>query len=147
VLVPGTGNAINCSGDEGEADLDLEWSEAVAKNATIVYVYAGAGTGTCTTRTANVFDALQYAITHSPVVAPIISISYGNCEANLGKSFILTLQQWAQEANAQGQTIVGPAGDQGAADCESATASTATKGLAVDVPAAIPEVTGVGGSE
>jgi subtilase family serine protease len=148
ILVPGTGTATHCSGDEGEADLDLEWSEGVAKNATIVYVYAGLGTGTtCSNRTSNVFDALQYAITHSPVVAPIISISYGNCEANLGKSFILTLQQWAQEANAQGQTISGPSGDQGAADCESATATTATHGLAVDVPASIPEVTGVGGSE
>jgi len=122
ILVPGTGTASHCSGDEGEADLDLEWSEGVAKNATIVYVYAGLGTGTtCSNRTSNVFDALKYAITHTPVLAPIISISYGNCEANLGKSFILTLQQWAQEANAQGQTISGPSGDQGAADCESAT--------------------------
>jgi subtilase family serine protease len=148
ILVPGTGTASHCSGDEGEADLDLEWSEGVAKNATIVYVYAGLGTGTtCSNRTSNVFDALKYAITHTPVLAPIISISYGNCEANLGKSFILTLQQWAQEANAQGQTISGPSGDQGAADCESATATTATHGLAVDVLASIPEVTGVGGSE
>lgn len=147
ILVPGTGNAATCSGDEGEADLDLEWSEGVAKNATIVYVYAGLGTGTsCSSRTSNVFDALQYAIIHSPVIAPIISISYGNCEANLG-SFVMTLQQWAQEANAQGQTISGPAGDQGAGDCESSTATTATHGLAVDVPASIPEVTGVGGSE
>src|SRR5690348_5815296 len=46
ILVPGTGTASHCSGDEGEADLDLEWSEGVAKNATIVYVYAGLGTGT-----------------------------------------------------------------------------------------------------
>jgi subtilase family serine protease len=144
--VPGTGTIPTCSGDETEADLDLEWSEGVAKNATINYVVAGLGTGTtCNNRTKNVFDALLYAISNK--IGQVISISYGNCEANLGTSFVLTMQQWAQEANAQGQTISGPAGDAGAADCESATATSASHGLAVDVPAAIPEVTGVGGSE
>lgn len=145
-LVPGTGTGATCTGDETEADLDLEWSEGVASNATINFVYAGLGSGTgntCNNRTANVFDALHYAITND--VAPIVSISYGNCEANLGSSFVQTMQQWAQEANAQGQTISGPAGDSGAADCD--TGNSATQGLAVDVPASIPEVTGVGGSE
>lgn len=143
--VPGTGTVPVCSGDESEADLDLEWSEGIAKNATINFVTAGIGTGTnCGNRTKNVFDALQWAIANK--IGKVISISYGNCEANLG-SFVLTMQQWAQEANLQGQTISGPAGDQGAADCESATATSATHGLAVDVPASIPEVTGVGGSE
>jgi subtilase family serine protease len=144
IQVPGTGTATACTGDQTETDLDLEWTEGVAKNATIKFVYSGNGSGTnCNNRTKNVFDALQYAITNK--VAPIISISYGNCEANLGKSFVLTVQQWAQQANAQGQTISGPAGDEGAADCD--TGISATHGMAVDVPAAIPEVTGVGGSE
>lgn len=143
-LVPGTGTATSCTGDLTEADLDLEWSEGVAKNATIKFVYAGNGSGTnCNNRTSNVFDALQFSITNN--VAPIISISYGNCEASLGGSFVLTMQQWAQQANAQGQTISGPAGDSGAADCD--TGTSATQGFAVDVPASIPEVTGVGGSE
>jgi len=144
IQVPGTGTALACAGDETEADLDLEWSEGVANSATIKFVYAGVGSGTtCNNRTSNVFDALQFAITNN--VAPIISISYGNCEANLGSSFVLTMQQWAQEANVQGQTISGPAGDSGAADCD--TGNSATQGFAVDVPASIPEVTGVGGSE
>jgi subtilase family serine protease len=141
-----TGSALTCSGDGTEADLDLEWPQGVAKNVTIKYVYAGVGVGgTCSQRNADVFDALHYAITAN--VAPIISISYGNCESALTTPFVLTMQQWAQQANAQGQTISGPAGDQGAADCESATATSATHGLAVDVPASIPEVTGVGGTE
>jgi subtilase family serine protease len=144
--VPGTGTIQTCSGDEGEADLDLEWSEGVAKNATINYVQAGIGSGAdCAHRTKNVFDALQFAISNN--IGRVISISYGNCEANLGTSFVLTMQQWAQEANAQGQTISGPAGDAGAGDCESGAATSASHGLAVDVPAAIPEVTGVGGTE
>src|SRR5437667_3811072 len=139
VQVPATGTAIHCSGDETEADLDLEWSEGVAKNAQIKYIYAGLGTGTaCDHRTKNAFDALKYAIESDPAPAPIISISYGNCEANLGTSFVRTMQQWAQEANAQGQTISGPAGDDGAADCDFRVTS-ATHGLAVDVHASIPE--------
>lgn len=143
--VSGTGTAMSCAGDLTEADLDLEWSEGVATGATINYVYAGIGSGgtSCTNRTSNVFDALLSAI--DTKAAPIISISYGNCESGLGNSFVLTVQQWAQQANAQGQTISGPAGDSGAADCD--TGNSATQGLQVDVPAAIPEVTGVGGSE
>lgn len=143
LLVPGTGTAVACTGDEVEADLDLELSEGVAPKVLLKYVYAGVGSGgTCSNRNNNVFDALRYAITND--VAPVISISYGNCEANLG-SFVLTMQQWAQQANSQGQTISGPAGDTGAADCD--TGDSATQGYAVDVPASIPEVTGVGGSE
>jgi subtilase family serine protease len=146
IQVSATGTAAHCAGDETEADLDLEWSEGVAKNATIVYVFVGLGVGgtSCTNRTKNVFDALQDAIANNR--APVISISYGNCEANVG-SFVQTARQWAQQANSQGQTISGPSGDNGAADCESGTATVATHGLAVDIPASIPEVTGVGGSE
>lgn len=148
IQASGTGTAVHCTGDETEADLDLEWSEAVAKNATIKYIYAGLGTGSnCGNgplgRTKGAFDALSFAINNN--VAPIISISYGNCEANL-TSFLQTMQQWAQQANSQGQTISGPSGDDGAADCD-ADVTSATQGLAVDVPASIPEVTGVGGTE
>jgi subtilase family serine protease len=137
-LVPNTGTSQTFSSDLGEADLDIEWSGAVAKNASILYVYVGNGPQT-------VFDALHYAVVNN--LAPVISISYGNCEANLPAGFPMTMQQWAQQANSQGQTISGPAGDQGAADCETSGANSATHGLAVDVPAAIPEVTGVGGTE
>jgi subtilase family serine protease len=147
ILVPGTGSAAACTGDETEADLDVEWPEGIAKNATIKYVYAGLGGGSCSHRSANVFDALQYAI--SNVAASVISISYGNCEANLTTSFVLTMQQWAQQANALGKTISGPSGDDGAADCDfsgTTPVTSATHGLAVDVPASIPEVTGVGGT-
>jgi len=138
VLITGGGTGFN-DGDEVEANLDLEWSNAVAKNATILYVYAGANS-----TTKNVFDALQFAIDNN--LAPVISTSYGNCEANL-TGFVATLQQEAQQANAQGQTITAASGDSGAADCEGATASTATHGLAVDAPGSVPEVTAIGGTE
>ncbi len=138
VLITGGGTGFS-DGDEVEANLDLEWSNAVAKKATILYVYAGANS-----TTKNVFDAMAFAIDNN--LAPVISTSYGNCEAHL-TGFVQTLQQEAQQANAQGQTITAASGDSGAGDCEAASATTATQGPAVDAPASIPEVTGVGGSE
>jgi subtilase family serine protease len=144
-LVPGTGPSTTCPGDEGESDLDVEFSGGVAKNASIILVYAGLGTGTtCNNRTAGAFDALQYAVDQN--IAPIISNSYGSCEAAVGSSFALTMQGWAKQANSQGQTIISATGDSGAADCDFHVKS-ATQGLAVDLPAAIPEVTGAGGTE
>ncbi len=133
------GGAGFSDGDEVEANLDLEWSNAVAPKATILYVYAGANSTTM-----NVFDAFQYAIDNN--LAPVISTSYGNCEANL-PGFVPMLQQWAQEANSHGQTITAASGDSGAGDCESSTATSATHGPAVDAPASVPEVTGIGGTE
>jgi subtilase family serine protease len=145
LLMPNTGTSTRCSGDEGESDLDVEWSGAVAKNASITLVYAGLESGdTCANRQFGAFDALQYAIDQN--LAPIISNSYGNCESAVGNSFVLTMQGWIQEANTQGQTVMSASGDSGAADCDFQVTS-ATLGLAVDIPAAIPEVTGMGGTE
>ncbi len=145
VLVPGTGSSTVCSDDLVEAHLDVEWSGAIAKNATIVYVYTGVRSGrSCENTTANVWDALHYAITNN--LAPILSTSYGACEAANGAGFARTVRSWVQQANAQGQTVTAASGDLGAADCEPRDSVLATSGLAVDVPASIPEVTSVGGT-
>jgi hypothetical protein len=145
LLEPGTGTSTRCSGDEGESDLDVEWSGAVAKNASVILVYAGLASGeSCTNRSFGAFNALQYAIDQN--LAPVISNSYGNCEANIGLAFAQTMQGWVQQANTQGQTVVSSSGDSGAADCDFHVPS-ATHGFAVDIPAAIPEVTGMGGTE
>ena len=155
-LVPGSGNSTTCPGDEGESDLDVEWSGGVAKNASIILVYVGVPSGqTCSNRTNGAFDALNYAINPMPAVpqiATIISISYGLCEntnsaTGITQAQALNLQALAQQANTQGQTITSASGDNGAADCEDPQTTSAVRGLAVDIPAAIPEVTGVGGSE
>ena len=92
------------TGDLMEADLDIEWSGAVARNAQIVYVYS-----------TDVMTSVQYAIDNS--VAPVVSMSYGLCE-QIDLVDLPTLQQLAQQANAQGMTWVNASGDDGAADCE-----------------------------
>ena len=145
LLMPGTGTSTRCSGDEGESDLDVEWSGGIAKNASITLIYPGlVGTDTCGNRTYGAFEALQYAIDHN--VAPFISNSYGLCEAGATKAFAQAMQGWVQQGNAQGQTVITASGDSGAADCDFQVTS-ATQGLAVDIPGAIPEVTAMGGTE
>jgi len=146
------GTATRCSGDEGESDLDLEWSGGVAKNASITFVYAGLGSGdTCTSRIDSVWDALNSALTggtSNTPAAPFVSTSYGFCEQGLqaqNAGFAAMVRTWVQTGQTLGVTLVGPAGDAGAADCD--TGASATQGLAVDVPASIPEATGAGGTE
>jgi subtilase family serine protease len=140
------GTATKCSGDEGESDLDIEWAGGIAKNATIIFVYAGLNSGDACgqARGNSVWDALHFAVQQN--VAPFVSTSYGNCESGNPQAFAQEVQGWAKQAISQGQTIVSASGDAGAADCESGTSSSSTTGLAVDMPASIPEVTGVGGS-
>jgi subtilase family serine protease len=115
--------------DQIEANLDLEWAGAVARNATVVYVYSR-----------NVFESLQYAIDQN--LAPVISLSYGSCE--IGSP--ATYRTVAQQANAQGITWINSSGDSGAAGCDYGV-QIATQGLAATFPANIPEVTAVGGTE
>ena len=151
VLYPSNSTSTRCAGDEGESDLDLEWSGGVAQNANIIFVYAGLVSGdSCgQNRTFSVWDALQQTVDNN--YAPVISTSYGFCESGLGAAFVDQVEGWAQQANTQGQTIMAASGDSGAADCDPNSTdpndTLATEGLAVDVPAAIPEVTGMGGNE
>lgn len=132
-LVPGERDPGKKKGDLGEADLDLEWAGAVARGATLLYVYAG-----------DVMTAAQYAIDQN--LAPVMSISYGSCEAQNTRSEVLALQAYARQANAQGMTWFAASGDSGGLDCFGGGSSRYNSVLSVDVPAAIPEVTGVGGT-
>ncbi len=147
ILYPSNSTPTRCSGDEGESDLDLEWTGGVAANADIIFVYAGllSGEGCGENRTYSVWDALQQTVDHD--YAPIISTSYGACESANGESFANMVRGWVQEGNTQGQTVMAASGDAGAADCDATGSPEGTRGLAVDVPAAIPEVTGMGGNE
>ncbi len=129
MLVPGSQNPGVSSTDVPEADLDLEWSGAVAQNASILFVYSY-----------DVMTAVQYAIDQN--LAPVLSSSYGSCELETPTSDVNAFQSWAKQGSAQGITWVAASGDDGAADCD----DTENPGLAVDVPGSIPEVTAVGGT-
>ncbi len=113
-----------------EADLDVEWSGAIARNANVVYVYAS-----------DPFNAARYAIDQN--LAPVLSLSFGECEA-FGT---LSYRAVAQQANAQGITFLVASGDLGAALCDHGSpVPQAAKGARANFPSGIPEVTSVGGT-
>jgi uncharacterized protein (TIGR03437 family) len=123
---PGTSD-----GDLVEADLDLEWSGALAPNATIYYVYGQ-----------DAITALVVAVNAN--VAPQISTSYGSCEI---ENPVSLYEPIAQQANSQGITILSASGDSGAAGCDAQGLDPfATRGEAATFPSNLPEVTGVGGN-
>lgn len=136
-IVQATGYvAGTVSGDIDEAQLDVEWSGAVAPNASIKFVTVGSS------NSATVVNALFYAISNN--VAPIISMSYGNCESAWGQSNLNAINQALQQANAQGITFISASGDAGATDCDAAP--PADSGLAVDFPGSSPFATSAGGT-
>jgi hypothetical protein len=125
--------------DLSEADLDLEWSAATAPGAQIIFY-----------NSTNVFFSLLDAIDSNPLVAPVMSLSYGNCEEALKGNILTTsgpgsLEAGMMQAASLGITILNSSGDSGAAECDGG-ATLATGGLAVSYPASSPEVTGVGGT-
>lgn len=127
---PGVSNT-----EVGEAQLDIQWSGAVAPKATILYVFSP-----------SVYSSVQYAVDQN--LAPVLSLSYGGCELGSTIATANFLRGTAQQASAQGITWVASTGDVGAAGCERQDILTqATRGLAVMMPASLPEVTAVGGTE
>ena len=115
-----------------EGELDLEWAGAIAPKASLTYVYG-----------ASAFTAMLYAIEAN--LAPIVSVSYGTCEVGVAAP---AYEAIAQQANAQGITIVAASGDSGAAACDGqGFMPQATLGRSVLFPATLPEVTGIGGTQ
>lgn len=141
----GTDTGSVSDNDIGEADLDIEWSGAVARNAQIIFINGETNNG--------VFDALTAAINPpvGPPLALVVSASYGEgCEAQA----TLDLETVLQQGNAEGVTIMNSSGDIGAAECDfnppnnaqDPPFSPAIGGVGVSYPASSPEVTGVGGT-
>ena len=135
---PGPPLCNSCSNEPSEDDLsesslDVEWAGATAPAANILFVNG-----------LDVFyNSMTSAIDNN--LAPIMSVSYGDCEQAWGTSELNTLNQLFKLGNSMGITIVGPAGDSGATDCDAGP--SATQGLGVDFPASSPYVTGMGGTQ
>ena len=127
------------SGDEGEADLDVEWAGAVAKNATIDLVVAP------TTNTSDgVIESAFYIVSNN--LAPIMNVSYGACELALGTSGNQMFAELWEQAAAQGITVVVASGDSGSGVCDQGY-SYAQEGLSVSGFASTPYNVAVGGTD
>jgi hypothetical protein len=127
-----TGDAL-----QAQATADVELVKAVAPGATLLLETDGDAGG--------VWAAFADAVDNAR--GQVILMSYGQCESTVGSGPTLAIQATAQAANAQGITVIAASGDSGGAACDTTPVVAATGGLAVSVPADIPEVTGVGGTE
>jgi hypothetical protein len=130
-------------GDETEADLDVQWSGAVAPNATIDLVVSQS-----TETTAGTDLSAVYIIDNN--LAAVMSESYGQCELGLGTTGNQFFNALWQQAAAQGITVLISAGDNGAAGCDNFNAQSpapAQFGLQVSGYASTPYNVAVGGTD
>jgi subtilase family serine protease len=125
---------------ETEADLDVEWSGAVAKGATIKYVVSAS-----TLASDGVTLAAEYAVNNN--LAPVITVSFGLCEAWAGMYNQVYNALW-QQAAAQGISVFVATGDSGSAGCDTPGLTTpAQYGFGVNGLGSSPYNVAVGGTE
>jgi len=105
------------SGDEGEADLDVEWSGAVAPKATIKFVVSESE---LTDAVDGVDASAVYIVDNN--VAPVMSESFGLCEAANGTAGNAFQNALWQQAAAEGITVSVSSGDNGSAGATTRTA-------------------------
>ncbi len=99
------------TGDEPEADIDVEWSGAVAPQATIDFV------ASATTETTDGVDLSAVYIVDNNL-APVMSESYGECELGLGTTGNQFYSALWEQAAAQGISVFVSSGDNGSAGCD-----------------------------
>jgi subtilase family serine protease len=128
------------AGDDAEAILDAEWASAAAPSAAIVVAACGN-----TRVTFGGFIAMANVV-NAANPPSIISLSYGNCEAENGASSNAAISALYQQAVAEGISIYVSAGDEGAASCDAGNAS-ATHGIGVSAYASTPYNVAVGGTD
>ena len=136
---PNPGNLFG--GEETEADLDVEWSGAIAPKATIKLVVSAT-----TNATDGVDLSAQYIVDNN--VAPVMSVSFGQCEATLGQAETTFFNNLWEQAAAQGITVVVASGDNGPAGCDApGNGAPASHGAAVSGLASTPFNIAVGGTQ
>jgi len=138
--IDGINNPDGPNNASGEAYLDVEWAGAVAPKANIDLVIAAD-----TTLNSGLLLAASHAIYGN--IAPIISLSFGNCEAALGSENQYLSSLWEQAA-AQGITVAVSTGDSGSANCDDPdTQDYAGNGQAISGFASTPYDVAVGGTD
>ncbi len=146
VIAGGVDPGVQPNGDEGEAILDTEWTGAVAKNAIIDLVI-----GNSTNTTFGADTAAELVVDTN--LAPILSESFGACEAGLGGAGNAFYNSLWQQAAAEGITVLISSGDNGPAGCDPNINQTnpapqpATVGLNVNGLASTTYNVAVGGTD
>ena len=140
VIVNGPDPGVISTDEEAEADLDVEWSGAVAQMAAVKFVVSAS-----TNSTDGIDLSAQYIVSNN--TAPVLSISFGSCESQMGSAERAFYTNLWQQAAAQGITAFIASGDSGAAGCDSPSETKATGGQAVNGLCSSPYSVCVGGTE
>jgi len=138
VVHNGADPGILNSNEELEADLDTQWSSATAPGADIKLVVSASSF-----TTSGVDLSAQYIVDN--LVAPVMTVSYGACEAALGSAGNTFYDQLWQQAASEGISVFVASGDQGPSGCDDPNAAAGT-GKAVSGLASTPYNTSVGGT-
>jgi pseudomonalisin len=139
IVLNGPNPGVLTGGEEDEAVLDVTWSGAVAKAATVKFVVSAS------TFSADGVDlSAQYIVDHD--LAPVMSVSFGLCERDLGTTGNTFYHQLWSQAAAEGITVCVSTGDNGPAGCDSPGATSGTI-HAVSGLASTPYNIAVGGSQ
>ena len=138
--IDGINSPYGPNGASGEAYLDVELAGAVAPNAQIDLVIADD-----TELQGGLTLAMERAVYSN--IAPVISLSFGECELNQG-AFNATVNGLWEQAAAQGITVLVSTGDSGSAGCDNDnTQYYAVQGQAVNGLASTPFNVAVGGTD
>jgi hypothetical protein len=113
-------------GEEAEATLDATWTSAIAPAANVKFVVSAS-----TDTTDGVDLSELYIIDNN--LAPIMTESFGSCDALATQSEALGLSALAEQAAAQGITYMVSSGDSGAAGCSDPNFAPAVGGQSPSV--------------
>jgi subtilase family serine protease len=129
------------SGNEEEAELDVEYASAAAPSAAIQLL-------SCedSSTTFGGLIALENELSSAKTLPGTISISFGECEPENGATSNSTFSSTYQEAVSLGISVFVSAGDEGAASCD-ADESKATHGITVSGFASTAFNVAVGGTD
>jgi len=133
-------NPGTVSGAESEAELDAEWASAAAPSAAIELASCADSSTTF-----GGLIALQNLLNGSSPPA-IVSISYGECEAENGATANAAYNTTYEQAVTLGTSVFVSAGDEGAASCD-ANETKSTHGIGVSGFASTPYNVAVGGTD
>jgi subtilase family serine protease len=125
----------------GEAALDIENLIGLAPDATVL-VYQGPNSNSGAPGSGP-YDTFSAIINQDR--ARVVTVSWGQCESQLGQSDATAENTLFEQATVEGQSIVAASGDSGAQDCSGSGPLPQTQ-VAVDDPSSQPLVTGVGGT-
>ncbi len=141
IILNGHDPGVLAGGEQTEATLDAEWSGALAKNAAVKMVVSASGASD------GIVLSAQYIVNHN--TAPVITTSFGSCEAANGSAGTQFWSALWQQAAAEGITSFGRRGRAiaGAAGCDAASEAMATLGQGVNAIGSSVYNVAVGGTE